>query len=158
MGRLRLEPKFKPPVCGKEFDELREMLERAHATAETHHVSYELDDGEKPSRSRKALKYVARQIGMDLSVRHRRSERILELDFGNSRASSARKRLSPAEARKRILFTLGAAKAPLSNSEIIGRSEISPSTSTLRLGELIESGLVERHGAARQTAYSLVQS
>lgn len=154
MGKLRIEPRVKPPVSKEEYDYYRDILQEAKEAAPGNNVFYDLDKKEPPAKARKALTYVADQEGIDLKVRARRGSNTLSLKFGQTAARSSG-RMSAAEARKRIVSALSASKSALQKSEIIEKTGVSPATWNLRINELLSEGKVKRQGVGRQTSYSL---
>lgn len=156
MGKLRLEPKLKPPVSDEQYAYYRGILGDAQAAYGGNNVYYDLDPGESPLKVRKSLLYVAEKEGMPIRVRSARGARSLVLKFESGKSSGAPSgRLSAGDARKKIIAVLTSAQGPLQKAEILDRTGISPATWNLRINELLEEGVVQRNGVGRQTAYSL---
>ena len=160
MGKLRIEPKVKPPVTKEEYDYYKKLLAEARSASDSSNVYYDLDEGEQPRKVRRALQYVAEGEGIALSIRSNRKERNLSLRFPDqSRAVPSRSasggRIPATESRERILDALRSSKKPLKKSEIVSASGVSPSSWNLRIKELLEEKLVQRHGSGRETTYTL---
>jgi hypothetical protein len=160
MGKLRIEPKVKPPVTKEEYEYYKKLLSEARSASDSNNVFYDLDDGENPRKVRRALQYVAEAEGLGLSVRANRKDNNLALRFSDgSRGSASRGsvggRISAAESKERILDTLRSSKNPLKKAEIVSASGVSPSSWNLRIKELLEEKLVQRHGSGRETTYTL---
>ena len=154
MGKLRLEPKIKPLLTETEYSETLSILKGAESASADNLVFYDLDPDEKSRDVRKALAYVAEKEGINLKVRGRRGSNSLSLNFGKSAKPQAG-RMSAVNAREVIVQTLAATKAPLSKSQIVEATEISPSTWNLRIKELLADGKVKREGRGRETKYSV---
>jgi hypothetical protein len=154
MGKLRFEPKVKPPVDREEYQTYKDILLKALPAAGDNNVYYDLEKGEKLIKVRKALQYIAEREGIDLSVRAKRGENTLSLKFG-APAKSGTGRISAKDSRNRIVSVLSGAKTPMQKSDIIAAAGVSPSTWNLRIKELLDDRTVKRHGTGRQTAYSL---
>lgn len=162
MGKLRIEPKVKPPVTKEEYEYYKGVLNEALGAADTNHVFYDLEKNDDPRKVRKALKYVAQEEGTDLIIRANRDKNSLALKFRQSRrpraaegAAASSGRISAEESRSRIVSALGSTKEPLKKSVIISATGVSPSSWNLRIKELLDEGTVRRHGSGRETTYSL---
>ncbi len=155
MGKLRLEPKVKPPVTEEQYTYYRGVLEEAASAAPGNNVFYDLDPGENPRKVRRALLYVAEREGISLKARSARGARSLVLKFDGGRPQATGGRMSAAEARRRIVSALSAAEKPMKKSDILDKTGISPATWNLRINELLSDGSVKRIGVGRQTAYTL---
>lgn len=153
MGKLRLEPKVKPLLNAEEYEQYNSVLQEALSASSANHVYWDLESGEKPQAVRKAFLYVAEKEGIGLQVRTKRDSNSLTLKFSGS-ASRPALRMSASEAEERILGTLRKARSPLSKSEIVQATGISPSTWNIRIKELLEKGSVVRHGKGRDTQYA----
>ena len=55
MGKLRIEPKVKPPVTKEEYDYYKKLLAEARSASDSSNVYYDLDEGEQPRKVRRAL-------------------------------------------------------------------------------------------------------
>jgi hypothetical protein len=154
MGKLRFEPKVKPPVEREDYQTYRDILLKALPAAGENHVYYDLEKGEKLVKVRKALQYVAQKEGLDLSIRAKRGEDTLALKFEGP-TKSVGGRISAKDSRNRIVSVLSGSKNPMRKSDIIAAAGVSPSTWNLRIKELLDDRTVKRHGTGRQTAYSL---
>jgi hypothetical protein len=156
MGKLRLEPKTKPPVSDAQYDYYAGVLRDAQDAYVGNNVFYDLDEGESPRKVRKAMLYVGEKEGLDVRVRSARGAKSLVLKFESVKAAPAGgTRASASDARKRILNVLSASPVPLQKSVVVGRAGISTATWNLRIKELMEDGTVQKVGLGRQTAYSL---
>ena len=128
MGKLRIEPKNKPPVTREEYGFYKKLLTDARTAADGNNVYYDLDNGEEPKRVRRAILHVAAAEGIDVAVRIHRKRHNLSLDFrhGKGRAASdpaSRARIPPAQARDRIVRALKGSKRPRSKAEILAESK-----------------------------------
>ncbi len=160
MGKLRIEPKSKPPVTRDEYGAYRKLLTEARSASDGNNVFYDLDKREKPWKVRAAILYVASLEGIDVRVRVHRKQNHLSLEFSGSRGNSgmprpSRARISPAQARDRIVRALQGRGAPRSKAEILAESKVSPTVWNLRVNELLDSGKIRRHGGGPNTSYSL---
>ncbi|GAB4232419.1 MAG: hypothetical protein Kow00109_04860 [Acidobacteriota bacterium] len=156
MGKLRIEPKTKPPVTDEEYARYKRLLQDAKKAADDHFVFYDLEPGEKINQVRKALTYVAEREGIRVSLRRVPQANSLRLSFpAEGRAVSGRKRLTAEEAQELILDVLRKAGQPLARGEILARTGISPASWTLRIRELLGAGKVVRQGKGRDSTYSL---
>lgn len=153
MGKLRTEPKQKSFLTQKEFEELLSVLQEAQRAADENNVFWDLDEKEKPSQMKKAFAHVARKAGLDVHIRQVRGARSLAFHFkkGKSGGSS---RMSAQECRHRILKCLETSTIPLKKNQIIKETGVSPSTWNIRIKELLNESLVERHGDRRDTTYT----
>lgn len=153
MGMLRTEPKVKPFLTEKEFQECLKVLSEAQNAATNHHVYWDLETSEDPSRVRKAFLYVAEKEGINVTIRRVRGSQSLTFAFKeNNRGTPSR--MSASECRNRIMNALNAANKPLQKSEIIAATGISPSTWNIRIKELMSCGEVVRSGDRRDTKYA----
>ncbi|MFZ0426977.1 MAG: hypothetical protein WAO20_02585 [Acidobacteriota bacterium] len=162
MGKLRIEPKVKPPVSKEEYQYYKGVLNEAMGAADSNFVFYDLEKNEDPRKVRKAFQYVAAQEGTDVIIRANRDRNSLALKFRQAKASrsvegsaASSGRISAEESRNRIVSALASAKGPLKKSAIIGATSVSPSSWNLRIKELLDEGTVRRHGSGRETTYSL---
>jgi len=160
LGKLRIEPKSKPPVTREEYGVYRKLLTEARNASNGNNVFYDLDKGEKPRKVRAAILYVASAEGIDVRVRVHRKQSCLSLAFpGSSSRSelppSSRTRIPPAQARERIVRALKGRGSPTSKAEILAESKVSPTVWNLRVNELLDSGKIRRHGRGPNTSYSL---
>lgn len=156
MGKLRIEPKVKPPITDEEYAYYKSLLQEGRRAAADHFVYYDLEPGENAAKVRKALRYVAAEEGIPLQIRRVRGSNVLNLQFPESGGKgAARRRLSAAEAHGLILETLRKADRPMARGEILAATGISPASWTVRLQELLEKGLIRRHGKGRESTYSL---
>ncbi len=162
MGKLRIEPKVKPPVSKEEYQYYKGVLDEARSAADANFVFYDLEKNEEPRKVRKAFQYVAGQEGIDLIIRANREKKSLALKFRQARrtrstegAASATGRISAEESRSRIVSALASSKEPMKKSAIISATGVSPSSWNLRIKELLDEGTVRRHGSGRETTYSL---
>ena len=157
MPKLRLEPKLKPPVDEKEYEELKELLQEGHSKADEHKVFLDLQKDEKPGQLRKALKYISEKEGIAVGLRYSRQNETIQLLFresGRSR-STAVSRMSAEEAKEKIVDTLKSAGDALSKSEIVEKAGIPPSSWNLRIKELLKGKVVSKEGKGRETKYRL---
>ncbi|GAB4110611.1 MAG: hypothetical protein Kow001_11560 [Acidobacteriota bacterium] len=154
MGKLRLEPKLKPPVNEEQYIYYRGILQEAVSAASGNNVYYDLDPGENPRKVRRAILYVAEKEGISVKARSARGARSLVLKFDGGRPQPAGARMSAAEARKRILAVLAKADGPMKKADILNKTGISPATWNLRINELLTDGSVKRVGVGRQTSYT----
>jgi len=160
MGKLRIEPKNKPPVGREEYAHFKKVLAEAQAAASACNVFYDLEKGESAKSVKKALLFVASEEGILLSVRALRKDNSLALRFGSSgrhtqNSSGGGGRISAGESRSRILDALRDAGRPLKKSEIVSLTGISASSWNLRIKELLDEGSVNRTETGRATAYKL---
>jgi hypothetical protein len=154
MGKLRLEPKLKPPVNEEQYMYYRGILQEAVSAASGNNVYYDLDPGENPRKVRRAIQYVAEKEGIAVKARSARGARSLVLKFDGGRPQPAAGRMSATEARKRILAALAKAEGPMKKADILNKTGISPATWNLRINELLTEGSVKRVGVGRQTSYT----
>jgi predicted transcriptional regulator len=162
MGKLRIEPKVKPPVTKEEYEYYKGVLNEALSAADSNYVFYDLEKNDDARKVRKALKYVAQEEGADLIIRADREKNSLALKFQQSRRSRTAEgsaassgRISAEESRSRIVSALASTKESLKKSAIISATGVSPSSWNLRIKELLDEGTVRRHGSGRETTYSL---
>lgn len=156
MGKLRLEPKTKPPVSEKQYEYYAGVLRDAQDAYVGNNVFYDLDEGESPRKVRKAMLYVGEKEGLDVKVRSARGAKSLVLKFESIKAAPvAGGRTTASDARKRIINVLSASQVPLQKSVVVDRAGISTATWNLRIKELMEDGTVRKVGLGRQTAYTL---
>lgn len=155
MGRLRIEPKVKPLLTDEQYSFYKGILIEAQSAANRNHVYWDLEAGEKASVVRKGFAYVAEKEGIGLAVRSKRGSNSLQLQFSSGGAKVSSGRMSAEESRKRIVDALRSAGEPLQKSDLIAATSVSPSTWNFRIKELLGDGTVVRHGAGRQTTYSL---
>ena len=155
MGKLRKEPKVKPFLSEKEYENYLDLLQEAQVAANDNHIYYDLEDGESGNRVRKALLYVAEKEGIEVAVARKRGEETLRLDFRSGDKAGGGSRISAEESRRRILQVLGEASEPLAKSDIISKAKISSSTWNIRVKELLAQGSVVRDGDRRDTRYTL---
>ena len=153
MGKLRTEPKHRGFLPPDEFDAYSTVIQEAHKASENNHVFWDMDENEKPSHSKKAFLYVARKMGIDLSIRQVRGSKSLAFSFKKGKRLSGT-RISASECRSRILRCLECAEQPLKKNQILKETGISPSTWNIRIKDMISEGLVQIHGSRRDTAYS----
>jgi hypothetical protein len=154
MGKLRKEPKAKPFLSETEYQHYSNLLHDAKNAAVDNNVYYDLEDGEKPSRARKAFLFVAERENISVTIRRERNSGSLVFNFSGS-AKSSSSRMSAEESRRRIISALANSKKPLQKAEVISSTGISPSTWNIRIKELIKDGQVKRTGDRRDTKYSL---
>ena len=152
MGKLRTVPKYKSFLTESEFEEYSQVLQEAQSAAESSHIFWDLDPDEKASKVKKIFIYVARKLGMNVTVRQVRGSNSLALQFKKSKPVT-QGRMSADDSRKRILSVLRAAGKPMKKNQIIKDSGVSASTWNLRVRELIGDGLIVRHGERRDTTY-----
>lgn len=162
MGKLRIEPKVKPPVGKDEYQYYKGVLNEALSAADSNYVFFDLEKNDDPRQVRKAFQYVAQQEGTDLIIRANRDKKSLALKFRQARkgrvvdsSGASTGRISAEESRSRIVAALKSAKEPMKKSAIIGATGVSPSSWNLRIKELLDEGTVRRHGSGRETTYSL---
>jgi hypothetical protein len=160
LGKLRIEPKKKPPVNREEYSFYRKLLAEARSVSDGNNIYYDLEKSEKPGKVRGAILYVAALEGIDVVVRVNRKQNNLSLDFRDATAtadvaSSLAARISPAKARDRIVRALKARKGPRSKGEILAESRVSPTIWNLRVNELMDEGKICRHGRGPNTSYSI---
>ncbi|CAM2067171.1 Winged helix-turn-helix transcriptional regulator [Sulfidibacter corallicola] len=156
MGKLRTEPKVKPLVTDAEYKHYLSILQEAQSCAKEHHVYWDLEDGENPSKIRKGFMYVAEKEDLPVVVRRERGTRSLSFSFKEGEKVVSN-RMSAKESRGRIVSALEDAGRPLQKSDIISATSISPSTWNIRIKELIDEGVVSREGDRRDTKYSLIK-
>ena len=153
MGKLRTEPKYVSFLSPQEYDFFVSVLQEAQKESENNHVFWDMDEEEKPAHAKKAFTYVARKVGIDVTIRQVRGTKSLAFQFKKGKRPSGR-RISAAECSTRILQCLEAAGEPVKKIRILKETGISPSTWNMRIKDLIERGLVKRHGQRRDTTYS----
>ena len=153
MGKLRTEPKHKSFLTQDEYNELLSVLRDAQKAANEHHIFWDLEEDEKPAQTKKAFSFVARKAGIDVTIRQIRGSRSLAFHFKKGRPAGA-SRMSANECRSRILKCLKSSKKPLKKNQIIKQTGVSPSTWNIRIKELLQEGLVVRHGDRRDTTYT----
>ena len=160
MGRLRIEPKKKPPVNREEYSLYRRLLAEARGVSDGNNIYYDLEKGEKPRKVRGAILYVAALEGIDVVVRVNRKQNNLSLDFRGTTGKAdgppaSAERIPPAKARDRIVKALKGSKRPRSKGEILAESRVSPTIWNLRVNELLHEGKICRHGRGPNTSYSI---
>lgn len=160
MGKLRIEPKIKPPVTKEEYEYYKKVLAEARSASDANNVFYDLDEGESPRKVRRGLQFVAEAEGLGVSIRSNRKDSNLSLRFPNeSRSPGSRApqggRIPASESRERILGALRSSKMALKKAEIVSESGVSPSSWNLRIKELLDEKLVQRHGSGRETTYTV---
>lgn len=157
MGKLRIEPKTKPPVTDEEYARYKSLLQEARKAAADHFVFYDLEPGENVNQVRKALTHVAERERIRLNLRRVPRAKSLRLAFSaEGRAPSGRKRLSAAQAQDLILEALRKAGRPMARAEILAATGISPASWTLRVRELLSEGKIVRQGEGRDRTYTLL--
>jgi hypothetical protein len=154
MGKLRIEPKFKPLLSDQEYDFYKDVLAEAHRAAPEHNLYWDLESGEKVRDVRKAFQYVAEKEGIALKIRGQRGSSSLKLSFPEE-VKTKPGRMPAAESKESILNAISAAGRPIQKAEIITSAGISPSSWNVRIKELLADGQVIREGSGRQAHYSL---
>lgn len=159
MGTLRLEPKQKSLMDPAQEEAYLKLLSEAKASAEDHHVYFDLEDDENPTQTKKKLMFVAEKANIDVTIRRQRGSRSLVFTFkkGGKGAAPAGARMSAEESRDRIIECLRNAPGPLKKNGIIKETGISSSTWNIRVKELLTEGIIERHGDRRDTTYTLAK-
>lgn len=156
MGKLRIEPKVKPLLNEKEYDFYKSALQEAKRKAPDNKLFWDMDKGENPRAVKKAFLYVADKEGINLTVRARRKDNSLVLNFNGAGPARKRgKRISAEECARRIINVLKKADQPLTKSQIVSAAGISSSTWNVRVKEMLEKGEVAKLGKGRQTTYYL---
>lgn len=154
MGKLRKEPREKPFLSDKEYQEYRGILKEARDAASENHVYWDMDRNENANRVRKAFLYIAEKESISVKIRRVRGSQSLVFSFKEGEKTTPT-RMSAVESRKRIVSALAASGKPLQKSEIINVTGISSSTWNIRIKELMGEGKVIRQGDRRDTKYSL---
>ena len=157
MGSLRCEPKVKPFLSDKEYQDCLKVLKDAQGASLESHVFFDMDSNENANKVRKSFLHVAQKEGIPVTIRRERGSQSLSLSFKDA-GRSAPSRMSASECRHRIISALSNAKRALQKSEIISITGISPSTWNIRIKELMKAGKVSRHGDRRDTKYSLASA
>lgn len=156
MGKLRKELKKKEFLSGPEYHEILSVLQQAQKAAADHHVYWDLEEGEKIRQVKKSFLYVAEKENIDIKIRQVRGTHSLALQFKKAK-NGPHVRMSAAESRRRILKCLENDSRPLKKNRIITQTGISASTWNIRIKELLNAGLVNRHGDRRDTTYTLAK-
>ena len=156
MGKLRIEPKFKPPVDVDEYKEIFQVLREALKSADDQAVYWDLDEDEDAAQVKKQFQYVAEKEGIPVTIRRLKNQRTFSLVFAQSQPEQEGERISAEDARKRILTALVTAGKPIGKSDILKHTSISRGTWNLRIRELVEEGIVKKQGNRGDTVYSLV--
>ncbi|MCB1050773.1 MAG: hypothetical protein H6510_10860 [Acidobacteria bacterium] len=157
MGKLRTEPIHKRIMSEHEYQRISHVLHTAFKAAKDNNIYWDLEEGERASAVRKSFLYVAKKENLNISIRRVRGEHSLAIHFLETKAKPTL-RIAAEESRRRIIKLLAQARKPLKKSQIIRETQIAASTWNLRIKELVNAGVVERHGDRRDTTYTLAKS
>jgi len=157
VGKLRTEPLTKRVLSEPEYQRISRILAQARKAAKDNLVYWDLEEGESLAKVRNSFLHVAKREKLNVAIRRVKGSHSLSIHFLEASPLSPA-RIAAHESRGRIVRVLAEARKPLKKSQIIREAGIAASTWNLRIRELLEAGVVARHGERRDTTYTLARS
>jgi len=151
MGVIRLEPK-EEETSKEDYRKLKDAIVDAWKTIDEHRVYWDLDEGERPNKVKRAFLEVAEAEDIPLRVRRIRGQRTLELSFDTASGGGERRSVNT---RDRILEVLRGADEPMTRKGIVDATGISPSAWSKAIKGLVDEGKVVKLGHRRDSTYRL---